>query len=241
MNLLGRLRPGRAGPGLGSRQPRPGGGGRAWRCGEAGPGPAIATGPGRVQDTPANRPTPSSRCCRASTATPTAPARRRGQPDLRAPLRTPRRGHDRDVRRWISGTVHGRPAGACRCSPSSPTGRQGPRESCGQAAVQPPAHPSRPGAARAGGPREVPRFPDRVRRRDLFLAHRLTPRPAPPHRAAPPAPPRPAFGTPFGTERMSGGAAQRSTRLRPPGSHPVRSHRAGVSWCGCRSPCRGRR
>ncbi|MFD8403721.1 helix-turn-helix domain-containing protein, partial [Streptomyces anulatus] len=31
----------RAGPGLGSRQPRPGGGGRAWRCGAAGPGPAT--------------------------------------------------------------------------------------------------------------------------------------------------------------------------------------------------------
>lgn len=42
------------------------------------------------------------------------------------------------------------------------------------------------------------------------------------------------------SEQLSG-AAQRSTRLRPPGSRPVQSHRAVVSWCGCRSLCRGRR
>lgn len=222
MNLLGRLRPGRAGQGwasaAGSRGPAAGGGRGGAERPDLDRRPRPARGAYRT-----HRPTGRHRL----TVLPNEYGyTHRSRPTTR-PTGSPgassdaRHGHDRDVRRWISGTVHGRPAAACRRSPSSPTGgRQGPRESCGQAAAQPPAHPSRPGAARAGGPRETPRFPDRVRRRDLFLAHRLTPRPAPPHRAAPPArpaPPRPAFGTPFGTERMSGGAAQRSTRLRPPG------------------------
>ncbi|MEU2578772.1 hypothetical protein ACIP3B_36300 [Streptomyces anulatus] len=63
---------------------------------------------------------------------------------------------------------------------------------------------------------------------------------------APPAmllrPPAPvfgaAFGTVFGTDEWCCSAFD---TVAAPGSRPVRSRGAVVSWCGCRSRCRGRR
>ncbi|WP_426500616.1 hypothetical protein [Streptomyces sp. D54] len=58
--------------------------------------------------------------------------------------------------------------------------------------------------------------------------------------AAPAA--RPAFGTAFGTAfRTDEWCCSAFDTVAAPGSRPVRSRGPVVSWCGCRSRCRGRR
>lgn len=163
MNLLGRLRPGRPKPAAGMAVPS----GRTWTRRSRPARGAYRT----------HRPTPSARCCCASTATPTGPCptKSTGSPDASSaaparprPGRTPVDLHHRTVAHPPL------PSASRRAFPPAARGH-GIR--AGKRPLQPPARPSRPGAVKAGGTREAPRIPDRVHRRDPY--------PRAPHRGDP--------------------------------------------------------
>lgn len=155
MNLLGRLRPGRPKPAAGMAVPS----GRTWTRRSRPARGAYRT----------HRPTPSARCCCASTATPTGPCptKSTGSPDASsaAPAR-PRPGRAAlDLRQPYDRMVADRPPPSASRRAFRPAAR-GHGIRAGKRPLQPLTRPSRPGAVKAGGTREAPRIPDRVHRRD---------------------------------------------------------------------------